>query len=77
MVGEKVRSVYKKKRKRNFSVKQKQKKSMKKPLLLLTKSPPQLRAPSGMKISSPTWTLKKLLVPPERKLNMPTRSFFF
>ena len=76
MIGEKSRSVYMKKRKRNFSGRRKQKKSRKKPLLLLTKSPPQLRAPRGLKINSPTWTLKELLVPPERKRNMPTRSFF-
>ena len=75
MVGEKSRSVYKKKRKINFSGRRNKKKSMKKPLLLLTKSPPHLRAPPRMKISSPTLTLKKLLVPPKRKLNMPTRSF--
>ena len=73
MIGEKSRSVYMKKRKRNFSGRRKQKKSRKKPPLLLTKSPPQLRAPPGLKISSPTWTLKELLVPPERKRNMPTR----
>ena len=36
------------------------KKSLKKPLLLLTKSPPQLLPPHGIKISSLTWTLKKL-----------------
>ena len=43
------------------------KKSLKKQLLMLTKSPPQLRALRGIKISSPTRTLKKPLVPPERK----------
>ena len=71
MVGKKSRSVYRKKRKKSFSGRRKQNKSLKKQLPMLTKSPPQLRALRWMKISSLTRTLKKPLVPPERKWNMP------
>ena len=47
-------------KKDNFFLDGENRKSLKKPLLLLTKSPPQLLPPHGIKISSLTWTLKKL-----------------
>ena len=55
MVGEKSRSLYRKKRKRNFSERRKHKEES------------EETAPVVDEIGSPTWTLKKLLVPPERK----------
>jgi hypothetical protein len=71
MVGEKARSVYKKKRKgKPFSGRRKQEGKSEEPASVVDEiacSTAQLQALLKMKISFQTRTLKKLLVPPGKK----------